>query len=390
MRKFLIATGIYKPDIGGPANYLSHLAPYISRNDELTVVAYSSVKDYADDKEDSWKTVRVSRSWPKIVRHLIYLFRVIREAREMDVLYSLSAINAGLAIWLASKLFHKKFVVRVVGDYAWERAFGSGQTKLLIDEFQKSKKSGFIALLDRVQKFVCRRASAIIVPSEYLASLVENWGVPRGRIQIVRNGVESMNIEVSKEDARRAVRVSGTVLLSFGRLVPWKGNRMLIKIMPELLRLNKFFQLVIIGSGPEFPVLANMIKNAGLHKQVFLYQSKPHDELALYFKAADIMVQNTGYEGMSHQVLEAMSAGLPVITTSVCGNPEIVTQGENGFLVDYNDEFNLIEAIKTLSQSPDMREKFIRQGIKTAERFSVSVMCENTLHVLEAQKITLS
>ena len=77
-----------------------------------------------------------------------------------------------------------------------------------------------------------------------------------------------------------------------------------------------------------------------------------------------------------------MTCGVPVITTSVGGNREIVIQGENGFLVKYNDEFNLVEAIKTVWKQPELREQMIINAKKTAQVFSVEQMLKETTKLL--------
>lgn len=164
--------------------------------------------------------------------------------------------------------------------------------------------------------------------------------------------------------------------------MPWKGFRMLIKIMPQLLEINHFFRLVIAGSGPEKKALDSMIRNMGLHNKVYLAGKKSRDELAIYMAAADVFVLNTGYEGFSHQILEAMACSLPIITTAVGGNREVVNQGENGFMIKYNDEFNLVEAIKTVWQDNDLRQQFSKEAKKTTSRFGEDKMYEETIKVL--------
>lgn len=148
--------------------------------------------------------------------------------------------------------------------------------------------------------------------------------------------------------------------------------------MPKLLELNQFFRLVIIGDGPDKKNLEAMIKNLGLDKKVYLLGKKPQNELPLYLAAADVFVLNSGYEGFSHQILESMALGVPVIASAVMGNRELIHQGQNGFMVKYNDEFNLIEAIKTLHQDDAMKNQFIAEGKKTAEFFSVDKMIGET------------
>ncbi|KKS14405.1 MAG: Glycosyl transferase group 1, partial [Candidatus Daviesbacteria bacterium GW2011_GWB1_41_5] len=165
------------------------------------------------------------------------------------------------------------------------------------------------------------------------------------------------------------------------RLVPWKGFKMLIKLMPRLLQINPFFRLVILGSGPDGKTLQAMINNLRLEKKVYLLPV-PRAEIPLYLKAASIYVLNTGYEGFSHQILEAMLSRVPVITTRAGGNPEVIRQGENGFMVNYNDEFNLVEAIKTVWQGEELRERFVANGLITVEHFSLEKMFNETMAVL--------
>ena len=152
--------------------------------------------------------------------------------------------------------------------------------------------------------------------------------------------------------------------------------------MPQLSQISQFFRLVIVGDGPEYKTLKAMIKNMNLDKKVYLVGSKSHEELAVYLAAAEMFVLNTAYEGFSHDILEAMLAGVPVVTTPAGGNKEVIHQGENGFMVKYNDEFNMVEAIKTVWNTPELRERFIANGRKTAEHFSAEKMLKETVELL--------
>lgn len=125
-----------------------------------------------------------------------------------------------------------------------------------------------------------------------------------------------------------------------------------------------------------------MVKNMGLDKKVYLVGRKNKEELATYLAAAEIFLLNTGYEGFSHQILEVMMAGVPVVTTAVGGNKEVIHQGENGFMIKYNDEFNLVEAVKTVWQTPELQKRFIEEGKKAAEYFSVDKMINETAKIL--------
>ena len=106
-------------------------------------------------------------------------------------------------------------------------------------------------------------------------------------------------------------------------------------------------------------------------------------ELAWYLAAADLFVLNTGYEGFSHQLLEAMQAGVPVITTTAGGNRELIVQGQNGLMVRYNDEFNLLEAIKAVWKQPELQEKLAANARHTVAAFSAERMYDQTRALLD-------
>lgn len=381
-KRILIASGIYPPTIGGPASYGRTLARKLSADFEVTVLSYSPVRSFAEDKKENFRVVRVWGKMLKPVRIWNYFFQAIRLVRKADTIYALNAVSAGVPALIAAKMFGRKFIVKIVGDASWERAINLGKTHLMVDDFQKSDKKGLIKVLHKLQCWVCKNANTVIVPSEYLAGIVTGWGIPKEKIKVVYNGVDFRPLELSKEEARRKIGILGHVIVSVGRLVPWKGFRMLIKIMPSIFEINQAFRLIIVGDGPDKAVLLSMIRNLGLEKKVFLVGQKSQVELATYLAAADMFVLNTGYEGFSHQILEAMTAGVPVITTAVGGNKEMIDQGENGFMVRYNDEFNLVEAIRSLWQSPELQKDFIANGKKAVRKFSVDRMLNETLKIL--------
>ena len=378
--KILIATGIYPPEIGGPASYSKTMAIKL-KDSGVVVLTYSPVFSFKDDINQPYKIVRVWSGWPKGLRHLRYFLKALSLARKSDAVFALNAVSAGIPAMYAAKMTKKKFFVKIVGDAAWERTINNGKTQLLINDFQKLKPSAR-GRLHKLQHKVCKNADGIIVPSQYLADMVHGWGVPKDKIKVIYNGVDFKPSELSKEEARRKIGIFGHLILSAGRLVPWKGFRMLIKIMPSVFEINQAFRLIIVGDGPDKKMLESMIRNLGLGNKVYLVGKKTQEELATYMAAADMFVLNTGYEGFSHQILETMSAGVPVITTAVGGNKEVIEQGENGFLVKYNDEFNLVEAVRSLWQSPELREEFIEKGKKTAAKFSSEKMFSETIKFL--------
>ena len=382
VKNILIVTGIFPPDIGGPASYVRILAQRLSKDYKVKVITYSSVRKHEQDKNYQFKVKRVWKKNFWFFKHASFGLKVLFTCKNSDIVYSLSTLSGAIPSLIGARFFKKKFYLRIAGDYAWQVAVEKNKTDLLIDDFQKAKKTGWIGFLHKVQVRACKSADEIIVPSKYLAGIVRGWGVSGDKITTIYNGVAFKSADIGQEEAKKKVGIYGDILLSAGRLVPWKGFRMLIKIMPRLSDISQLFRLVIVGDGSDKKILESMVKNLGLERKVYLVGRKSQEELATYLAAADTFVLNSGYEGFSHQILEAMTAGVPVITTAVGGNKEIVRQGENGFMVKYQDEFNLIEAIRSLWQDLELREEFKKEGKKTAEHFSSEKMFEETIRVL--------
>lgn len=386
MKRILITTGIFAPEIGGPASYARALGTRLAADGvAVTVLTYSPVASHPSDKNLPFKVCRVWSRIPWGLRHLIFFIRAFVLARRADGILALNAVSAGAPAALAARLTRKPLIVRIAGDYAWEIAAQTGKTFLLIDDFQKAERQGRIARLHRLQVQTCRKADAVIVPSQYLAGLVQGWGILEQKIHVIYNGVDLPAADMSKEDARRTLKIPGNVILSAGRMVPWKGFRMLIKLMAQLQQVNQFFRLVIVGDGPDLPMLKSVARTLGMERKVTFTGRVDALTMARYLASADIFVLNTGYEGFSHQVLEAMQAGVPVITTQVGGNREVIVQGENGLMVRYNDEFNLLEAIKTVWRQPELRERMVANGRHTAAAFSIEKMYERTDALLREQ-----
>jgi len=111
---------------------------------------------------------------------------------------------------------------------------------------------------------------------------------------------------------------------------------------------------------------------------VVLLGSLRQDKLFEYIKAADVFVLNTGYEGLSHQLLEVMSIGTPIVTTKVCGNPELMENDKEGILVSYNDKDALAKAINSVLAG----ENFSENAQKKVRQFSKEKMLTEIIKIL--------
>ena len=352
--KILIATGIFPPDIGGPATYVRTLYEELPKLGlEIKVVTYS---DQITNKTQNPKSkiFNISRKQNILFRYWKYFWRVWRLAKWADIVYVQGPVSEGLPSWLACRLRGRKYVLKVVGDYAWEQGQQRFGVNDLLNDFQIKKYGWRVELMRKIQKLVARGACKTITPSQYLKRIITKWGVKENKIKVIYNSAKEINLSIGKEAARRNLDLGGNIILSVGRLVPWKGFFLLIDLMPELLRENPDFKLIIAGAGPEKEKLEERIKNLKIEGKVILTGGLGQQELWEYMLAADIFLLNTGYEGLPHVVIEAMQLGLPVITTDIGGNPEVVENNKTGLLIDYNNKDQIKEAIIKLSRNKNL------------------------------------
>ncbi|MFC1757082.1 glycosyltransferase family 4 protein [Patescibacteria group bacterium] len=339
--KILIATGIYPPDIGGPATYSKLLFDELPKKGlSVRVLSFGEV-----------------RALPKVVRHFIYFLKLLKGSRGVDVVYAQDPVSVGLPVCLASFLLRKKFILKIVGDYAWEQWQQKSITKkqdtkfVTPEEFQDKKFDFFTELRRKIERTVAKRADKIIVPSEYLKKIVLMWGVKEEKIDVVYNAFEFISVGSSTSNRKNFI------IISAGRPVPWKGFAMLRNLMPEIEKAIPEAKLVIL-------------------------EKESHKKVLEYLRAGDLFVLNTGYEGLSHQILEAMGMEIPIITTKVGGNPELIENNVNGLLVEFNNKEQFKEAILKLYRDKVLREKFIKNSKEKVKEFNKEKMIKETIKIL--------
>lgn len=366
--KILITTGIYPPEIGGPATYSKLLADKLPERGILVDVL----------------PFRDIRHLPKIIRHIAYFIKVLQRGKSVDIIFAQDPVSVGFPAMIAAKILQKRFFLKVVGDYAWEQGVQRFGVNEELDDFSK-QHHGYslpVRLLKKIERNVANYAEKIIVPSRYLKKIVVNWGIDDQKIQVVYNAFSTPQTTESKEVLRRVLNLDGKIMISIGRLVPWKGFSLLVELIPELSKKNPELKLYIIGEGPEFFDLRRLIDTQRLNDRVFLLGKLSHNMVLNYLKAADLFVLNTGYEGFSHQLLEVMASGTPLITTAVGGNVELVMPNENGVLVGYNDKDSIKEGIEKILSDKIFSEKISLNARKKVEEFNEGRMIEEIVKQL--------
>lgn len=197
----------------------------------------------------------------------------------------------------------------------------------------------------RMILWAARHAAAVVTVAGALKDRLVALGVPAGRIQVLRNGVDLQLFRpVEREDWRRRLGFRRVTLLSVGNLVPIKGHDLAIRA----LRLLPEKDLVIIGDGPERAVLALLARDLGVADRVRFVGVMAQEDLRHYFGAADALVLASSREGWANVLLEAMACGTPVIASRVGGTPEVVTRPEAGLMMAERTPQALADAVRRL------------------------------------------
>ncbi len=360
--RILICTGIYPPDSGGPATYSKLLFDELPKKGiEVEVLSFGEV-----------------RHLPKIIRHFVYLKKILDKGGDVDLIYAQDPVSVGFPAMLASKWLRKKFVLKMVGDYAWEQF----QQSKFASEFggfinpKEFQERGFDFKTEArrfIQKLVAKSTDRVVVPSEYLKNIVVMWGIEQEKIKVIYNAFSLTKIVEEKYSLRTRFQISDNAVFTVGRLVPWKGFDLLVDIAKDLPQMKLF----IAGDGPEEKNLKSKIEKMKLQDRVFMLGRLERGELLRRIKASNVFVLNTGYEGLSHQLLEVMSVETPIVTTDIGGNPEVITHNKDGLLVGYNNKKELTKAITALLRDKNLSQRLTKNAKKKLEKFSKENMLDS-------------
>ena len=254
-----------------------------------------------------------------------------------------------LSIYLIVKKVQKDFDFDLIDShYAYPDGFAAvlvGQLlkKPVIISARGSDVNLFrtFPVVQRLLRFSFLRAERIIAVSQALKNAILQLQIPEEKVDVIPNGVDLEKFKpIPTDEARKRLQLQGNPLLvSVGNLNPNKGFDKLIKSIRILTELEnqKDIHLVIIGEGDSRHSLQGLVRSLGLEERVSFVGGVPHEDLYLWYSAADVFCLASGREGWPNVLLEAMACSKPVVATSVGGIPEIVSSEEFGVLVKRNE-----------------------------------------------------
>ena len=369
---------IARLNMGGPALHVAYLtAGLAKRGYETTLVAGSlargedSMAFVADELgieveriEELHREISPLRDAVATVR----LARVIRRVRP-HILHTHTA-KAGAVGRLAALL---------AGDARPPIVVHTFHGHVLRGYFDPLRTAGFRLL----ERWLATKSTALVAVSPQVRDDLVSLGVaPRERFVVVRVGIELEQRVAAERDGRgESRRVLGIGPDRFA--VGWIGRMTGVKRTDDVLRAFRRLRdrgvdacLCMIGDGPDRPAVERRAHELGLMRDTFFlgYQ----EEVAPFYAAFDAMILPSINEGTPVSAIEALAAGRPVVATRVGGVPDVIREGEDGFLVEPGDVDGLAERLARLAADPELRERLGTAGrARVIPRYSVERLVDD-------------
>jgi glycosyltransferase involved in cell wall biosynthesis len=320
-------SGIWPPDVGGPASHGPEVAAFLTgRGHSVEVVVTADAEPAPEAYPVRW----VSRSLPPGMRHAESVRLIAQLGRHADVVYSTGMFGRTALAGLGSRT---PAVVKLTSDPAFERARRWGWWGGSLEEFQQDNHPK-LRLLRNERNRSARSAAHIVTPSAYLRELAVGWGVPAERVTVLPNPAPPVPALRPREELRAEFGLDGPALVFAGRLTAQKS----LELGIEAAR-RAGIALVIAGDGPDRQALER------LGHARFL-GSLPRARTLELLHAGDAALLSSSWENFPHVVVEALAVGTPVIATRTGGVAEVVSDGENGLVVEPGDVDALTSAIE--------------------------------------------
>jgi len=345
--KVVVVSGIWPPDVGGPASHAPDVARFLmQREHDVEVVTTAVATPAPEEFPVRW----VSRRLPKGAIHLRVAELIRSRARRADVVYTTGMFGRSATGALAAG---RPYVVKLTSDPAFERSRRRGVVTGDVEDFQAGGGGPVAAALRRARDFELRRAAHVFCPSAYLRELVLSWGVPPERVSVLPNPAPAVPDLPPRDELRRPFGLNGAALAFAGRLTAQKSLGRALEAVAGADGVS----LVIAGDGPDRDPLEARARELGIAERVSFLGAQPRQRVVELFRAADATILSSSWENFPHTVVEALAVGTPVLAMEAGGVAEVVRDGVNGLLVPAGDTDALGEAVRRYFGDDALRER---------------------------------
>lgn len=308
--RILMTSGIFEPESGGPATLTPKIAArLVADGHEVTVMAYSDKPVYDFDSKYPFKLVRIVRRGNRLLNYGAFFIAALRHMRRADIAYSLDWLAAGLPVILASYVFRVPVVIRVGGDYIWERYLETDAEPMPATDFYERKLHTRFRLMFVLIRFVLQHANRVVFNSDIQREMYYRY------YGLTPEGTGVIYNPVPKEGWEGITRGEPTTEIVFaGRLVAQKNVPSLVRAYAAA-RLPDTFRLVLIGDGPEKPKVESLVHELGIAARVDFLPGMRQKDLYERVRNARAIVLPSWTDQSPNQVFEAMQLKIPMLVT---------------------------------------------------------------------------
>jgi glycosyltransferase involved in cell wall biosynthesis len=286
-----------------------------------------------------------------------FAWHLYREREQYDVIHvhimkTLAFVAGVMGRWLG-----KKVVLKVSGYDELDHGMLS----------DGNRRHPYFRLLN----WGCRRAEVVVATSRRAERRLRARGYADRQVLYLPNGVDVDRFRPAADKQSQRHRLSLTashVAVFVGRFVPEKGLYDLLEAWTLVRQEFTDALLCLVGDGKQRPGLEALVR-ADRYLRGTVYFAGESREVEKYLSAADCYVCSSHSEGLSNTMIEAMAAGLPIVSTAISGAEDVVREGENGYLVPVCDPEKLADAIKKIFADPVRAEQMEEQSRATAVEF---------------------
>lgn len=309
-KRILIATGIYPPEIGGPAGYVGNLAEkFTNLGIDVCVITYSDEKFYDIDKELKYKLIRIKRI-NKVLNYIRFFIAVLKKLPKYDIVYCFDYFSAGIPSIFASKILHKKSIIRIGGDFMWENYLSKTKNGITLKNYYLKNvyKKDFVRFF--IVKLVLKFTNALVFTTKFQKEIFQNpYNLRQEKIYYISNPIILDTTILEKENVNNDILVAGRIIV--------KNNiENLIKAFSQISQDK--YRLVVIGNGYLKEQLINFVKENNI-KNVFLEDGISNKELREKIHSCYAMIFPSYTDISPNTVLDCISMKTPFIMTKEHG-----------------------------------------------------------------------
>ena len=278
---------------------------------------------------------------------------------------------------LVTYLIHADLYGRILGKLFGIKKIVCSQRGILLNW-------EWLRFFDRLTKFLVTRYT---VQTETVKSeLMQKLKLPESKFVVIPNGINltEFNFEINVHDKKTELKLEENKLniACVSNLHECKGHKYLLEAFEKIFEKNKNINLLIIGDGKIKQILIDQIKHYDSKNNIYFLGKR--SDVKEILKISDIFVLPTLGEGMSNAILEALASSLPVITTDIPVNREIITDNVTGLLVKPRQSEELSEKLQFLIENPKIRNELGSNGKKLIENnFTLSEISSKWIDVLK-------